>query len=132
LFGIDEIGVHDDFFELGGHSLLISQIIARLRSALGVEMPIRALFESPTVSGLAARASRPAAGVQVSPEAAIPATEEGSATATLRAERMDHDRYRGVSTEQLAIALEAAERLTRDDLAKLLAAENVSRDGSPP
>jgi amino acid adenylation domain-containing protein len=51
--GLDRLGADENFFEIGGHSLLATRILARLRSILGIDVPVRAIFEKPTVAGLA-------------------------------------------------------------------------------
>ncbi|HEX8117524.1 MAG TPA: amino acid adenylation domain-containing protein, partial [Pyrinomonadaceae bacterium] len=53
VFGVERVGIHDNFFEMGGHSLLVTQIVSRVRDTLNVEMPIRKMFEMPTIAELA-------------------------------------------------------------------------------
>ena len=53
VLGLPKVGVEDNFFELGGHSLLATQVIARAQDAFQKSLPVRKLFETPTVSGLA-------------------------------------------------------------------------------
>ncbi len=58
VLGLERVGIYDNFFELGGHSLLATQAISRLREAFKVEVPLRSLFESPTVATLSESLSK--------------------------------------------------------------------------
>jgi acyl carrier protein len=49
LLGVERVGVHDNFFDIGGHSLMAMRLIAAVRDTLGITLPLKAFFESPTI-----------------------------------------------------------------------------------
>lgn len=68
LLHIDSIGIDDNFFELGGHSLLAVQLIVRLKEVFGVEIPLRLIFDAPTIAQFnQALAQLPAIGLTIPP-----------------------------------------------------------------
>ena len=54
-FGLERVGIHDNFFELGGDSLRVMQLVAKIRAAFSVELPLATIFEISTIAGLAQR-----------------------------------------------------------------------------
>jgi len=85
LLGIDRVGSEDSFFELGGHSLLATQLVSRLRRVFGVDLPVRQLFEAPTLARLAERVQ--AAGRSALPPL-VPVPREGELPLSFSQERL--------------------------------------------
>ncbi|HKG62290.1 MAG TPA: amino acid adenylation domain-containing protein, partial [Pyrinomonadaceae bacterium] len=69
VLGVEHVNAHDNFFDLGGHSLLATRVVSRIREAFNLEIPLRRLFEYPTVSELAAHIDEQ---LRVSHAAALP------------------------------------------------------------
>ena len=87
VLGVEKVGIHDDFFARGGHSLKATQLVSRLREALQAEIPLRRLFDHPTVAALAESITLEAAGEEA-PPALVPEPGEGPRPLSYGQERL--------------------------------------------
>ena len=98
VLGAEEVGAQDDFFTLGGNSLQATRVVARVRQALGVDLPVRSFFTVSTVAGLARVVDElPAA----SPAPAAPAGGDSGAEEAIAAEIAELERQLAEAREQL-------------------------------
>ena len=89
VLGVERVGLHDEFFELGGHSLLATRVVSRIRQGLAIELPLRALFEHPTVAALAEQvedARQAAQGLALPP--IVPTSRTGDLPLSFAQERL--------------------------------------------
>ncbi len=85
---LEQVGVEESFFDLGGHSLLGTRVVSRVRGLFGVELPLRALFEGPTVAEMAGRVEEMRrAGLPVLPPV-VPAERTGALPLSFAQERL--------------------------------------------
>ena len=93
LLKVEEIGITDNFFELGGHSLMVMQVVARIRRELEVEVPIRILFEDPTIRGLAKEVEEAnAKGIRaIAPISSLSRRQDNHDQLSLQVEKMSRE-----------------------------------------
>jgi acyl carrier protein len=112
LLGVERVGIHDNFFELGGHSLLATRIMTIVRSTFQVEIPVRLLFETPTVAALAS----------------VLEERRDAEPTTLAAEKMQAMPRGGRHVSQL---LSQLGQLSEDEVKKLLQEKKLRKKRGP-
>ncbi len=88
VLGLKRVGVNDHFFELGGHSLLATQVMSRVRTAFHLELPLRSLFEHPTVKGFAEALDGAGTGPHDSPPPLVPVPRMESMPSSFAQQRL--------------------------------------------
>ncbi len=87
---LERVGIDDDFFECGGHSLLATQVVSRVRENFGVELPVRSLFETPTVAALAGKVAEARGAGRCAPDSIplAPVAREGAMPLSFAQQRL--------------------------------------------
>jgi acyl carrier protein len=85
---LGRVGVEESFFDLGGHSLLVMRVVSRIRAVFGVELPLRALFEGPTVAELAGRVEEIRRAGAPAPPPVLPVWRTGPLPLSFAQERL--------------------------------------------
>ncbi|HEX6745681.1 MAG TPA: amino acid adenylation domain-containing protein [Longimicrobium sp.] len=88
MLGVERVGRESNFFELGGHSLLATRVVSRLRDVFRIELPVRALFERPTVAGLAERIDAARRTDRPAPPPIVARPHDGEAPLSFAQERL--------------------------------------------
>jgi amino acid adenylation domain-containing protein len=89
VLGRERVDPAEDFFDIGGHSLLAARVMSRLRALFGVDLPVRSLFETPTVAGLAAAVAGAAqGGTRIAVPPLVPVSREGALPLSFEQQRL--------------------------------------------
>ncbi|HYX25811.1 MAG TPA: amino acid adenylation domain-containing protein, partial [Thermoanaerobaculia bacterium] len=88
VLGVERVGLHDSFFDLGGHSLLATQVVSRVREACAVDLPLRRLFEAPTLEELARAVAAARESGGEAPEPILPVARTAGLPLSFAQERL--------------------------------------------
>ena len=102
LLGVEPIGIRDNFFELGGHSLVATQLISRVRSAFKVELPLRYLFDGPTIAELATAMTRFQDKAEAKPKAITRDTDRDAPELLTRIDQLTDEQVEALLNKTLA------------------------------